>query len=102
MYDDHDQADWESEMEGFIMKRIAKVVAVGALALVAGSLVMLEASDQAAAAFRRSAPLPFRVGMSTGRATPHLSVSTANVRSARRPGWCRFNPRRESPIPWCN
>jgi hypothetical protein len=34
------------------MKRIATVVAVGALALVAGSLVMLEASDQANAAVR--------------------------------------------------
>ena len=34
------------------MKRIATVVAAGALALVAGCLVMLEASDQAVAASR--------------------------------------------------
>jgi hypothetical protein len=90
-----------SETEGFIMKRNATVLAAGALALFAGSLVMLEASDQAAAAFRRSAPLPFRVGMSTGGATPHLSVSTANVRSARKPGWCRHSRLWRSPIPWC-
>src|SRR5262249_30185835 len=85
---DHDRAGWESEMERFIMKRIATVLAAGALALFAGSLVMLEASDQAAAAFRRSAPLRFRAGMSTGGTTPHLSVSTANVRSARALWWC--------------
>jgi len=99
---DHDRAGWESEMERFIMKRNATVLAAGALALFAGSLVMLEASDQAAAAFRggggqRSAPLPFRAGMSTGGTTPHLSVSTANVRSARGPWWCRPNHMRRTP-----